>query len=165
MRPEDEIVEAELMPDELMPDELPADDRTKSGEPETTRKALIEQVLSPYAMQWMMICGGGVLILGFVIWLWSVGIFENPIVVASLVGAATIGTLAAGVAMVRLTRYQLAGRGVAMLGSIALPLNLWLYDAQGLVTLADGGHLWIPAALCCLIYAGVARGLKDSTFV
>ena len=165
MRPEDEIVEAELMPDELMPDELPADDRTKSGEPETTRKALIEQVLSPYAMQWMMICGGGVLILGFVIWLWSVGIFENPIVVASLVGAATIGTLAAGVAMVRLTRYQLAGRGVAMLGSIALPLNLWLYDAQGLVTLADGGHLWIPAALCCLIYAGVARVLKDSTFV
>ncbi len=158
MRPEDEIVDAELVP--LKP---PHDDQTH-WEPET-RKSLIELVLSPYAMQWMMICGGGVLILGFVIWLWSVGMFESPIVVASLVGAVTIGTLTAGVAMVRLTRYQLAGRGVAMLGSIALPLNLWLYDAQGLITLDDGGHLWIPAAMCCLIYAGVARVLKDSTFV
>ena len=155
MRPEEEIIDAELLPD--------GDEQT--SEPATTRKRLIEQVLSPQALQWMMTCGGGMLILGFVIWLWSVGIFENPLVVASLVGAATLGTLAAGIAMVRLSRYQLAGRGIALLGSIALPLNLWLYDAQGLVTLADGGHLWIPAALCCLIYAAVARVLKDSTFV
>ena len=163
MRPEDEIVEVELLPDEpveseqALPPEPPSEPRT--------RLSLFEQVLNPHALQWMMICGGGMLILGFVIWLWSVGIFENPIVVASVVGAATMGTLAAGVAMVRLTKYQLAGRGIALLGSIALPLNLWLYDAQGLVTLADGGHLWVPAALCCLIYAGVARMLRDSNFV
>ena len=29
----------------------------------------------------------------------------------------------------------------------------------------QGGHLWIPAALFCLIYAAVARVLRDSTFV
>ena len=159
MRPDDEIIEAELLPDSATNDE------GNTNEPKTTRKRLVEQVLSPHALQWMMICGGGMLILGFVIWLWSVGIFENPLVVASVVGIATLGTLATGVVMVRLTRYQLAGRGIALLGSIALPLNLWLYDAQGLVTLADGGHLWIPEALCCLIYAAVARVLKDSTFV
>ncbi len=155
MQPED-IVEAELVTDE---------NETQTTAAPNSSVRLIEQILSPQSLQWMMLSGGGMLVIGFVVWLWSVGVFENPLMICGLVGAVTTSLLGSGVAMVRFSRYQLAGRGITLLGSIALPLNLWLYDAQGLVTLADGGHLWIPAALFCLIYAAVARVLKDSAFV
>ena len=130
-----------------------------------SNRSFIEQLLSPQSLQWMMACGSGILILGFVIWLWSVGVFENPLVVASCAGAATLGLIAGGTLMVRKTCYQLGGRWLTLLGALAMPLNLWLYDAQGLITLSDGGHLWIPAAICCVIYAGIARVLRDATFV
>lgn len=132
---------------------------------ETSRQSFIEQLLSPQTLQWMMACGSGLLMLGLVIWLWSVGVFENPIVVAVSAGTATLSLLCGGMAMCLKTRHQLAGRWLTILGAVALPLNLWLYDAQGLITLAEGGHLWIPAAMCCVIYAGVARVLRDASFV
>ena len=154
-----------MQPEEIFEAELVDDAPTKPSEPQSARPGLIEQALSPQSLQWMMLSGGGLLVLGFAAWLWSVGVFDNPIIISAVVGAATLGLLAGGVAMVRLTRYQLAGRGIALLGSVVLPLNLWLYDAQGLVTLANGGQLWIPAALFCLVYAVVARVLRDSKFV
>ena len=154
-----------MQPEEIFEAELVGDDSNRASESRPAKPGLIEQALSPQSLQWMMLSGGGLLVIGFVAWLWSVGLFENPIIISGVVGAATLSLLAGGVAMVRLTRYQLAGRGIALLGSVVLPLNLWLYDAQGLVTLANGGHLWIPAALFCLIYAAVARVLRDSTFV
>ncbi len=129
------------------------------------RRAFLELLLSPQSLQWMMACGSGLLVLGLAIWLWSVGVFENSLVVAAIAGGSTMGLIGFGMAMVRKTRHQLAGRWLTLLGALALPLNLWLYDAQGIVTLAHGGHLWIPAAICCLIYAGIARILRDSTFV
>lgn len=132
---------------------------------DNSRRSFIEQLLSPQTLQWMMACGSGLLMLGLVIWLWSVGIFENPVVVAVSAGAATLSLLAGGMSMILKTRHQLAGRWLTMLGAVALPLNLWLYDAQGLITLAEGGHLWIPAAICCVIYAAIARVLRDATFV
>ena len=155
MQPE-EIIEAELVHD----DEAVQTEKTQAASP-----GLIEQILSPQSLQWMMLSGGGLLVVGFVVWLWSIRVFENPLIASGLVGTVTLGLLGGGVAMVRFTRYQLAGRGIALLGAVALPLNLWLYDAQGLITLSDGGHLWIPAALICLIYGAVARVLRDSTFV
>ena len=155
MQPE-EIIEAELVHD----DEAAQTEKTQAASP-----WLIEQILSPQSLQWMMLSGGGLLVVGFVVWLWSIRVFENPLIASGLVGTVTLGLLGGGVAMVRFTRYQLAGRGIALLGAVALPLNLWLYDAQGLITLSDGGHLWIPAALICLIYGAVARVLRDSTFV
>jgi len=158
MRPEeyedlgDEVVVAELESDGSVPDS-------------NQRRAFLEVLLSQQTLQWMMACGSGLLVLGLVIWLWSVGIFENPLVVATVAGTATLGLLGFGMLLVQKTRYQLAGKWVTLLGAMALPLNLWLYDAQGLITLTDGGHLWIPAAICCLIYAGVARVLRDAAFV
>lgn len=130
-----------------------------------SKRSLFQRLLSPETLQWMMACGSALLVLGFVVWLWSHGVFEQPIVIASICGAATTGFIAAGVALVLKTRHQLAGRWLTYVGALAMPLNLWLYDAQGLITIADGGHLWIPAAFCCVIYAGIARVLKDATFV
>jgi len=152
----EEAILAEFAPDAALAADQP---------PQKNRRSFVEQLLSPQSLQWMMACGSGILILGFVIWLWSVGIFENPLVVAISAGTATLGLIAGGATMVRKTRYQLAGRWLTLLGALAMPLNLWLYDAQGLITLADGGHLWIPAAICCIIYAGIARVLRDATFV
>ena len=155
-----------MQPDDIVDAELvDGADPKPMAEPTASQVSFIEQILSPQSLQWMMLSGGGLLVIGFVVWLWSAGVFEHPLAVCGAVGAVTIGLISSGVAMVRFTRHQLAGRGIALLGSIALPLNLWLYDAQGLVTLEQGGHLWIPAALFCLIYAAVARVLRDSTFV
>ena len=154
MKPEDcDVVLAELDPSPV------------NTTPAKQNRSVVEQLLSPQSLQWMMACGSGLLMLGFVIWLWTVGIFENPLVIAGCSGAATLAVLAGGISMVRMTRYQLAGKWLTLLGALALPLNLWLYDAQGLVTLAEGGHLWIPAAICCFLYAGIARVLRDATFV
>ena len=140
-------------------------DYEREAQNEASRRSFIEQLLSPQSLQWMMACGSGLLMLGFVIWLWSVGIFENPLVVAFGAGAATLSLIAGGMSMILKTRHQLAGRWLTLLGAVAMPLNLWLYNAQGLIILDEGGHLWIPAAICCAIYALIAKVLRDSTFV
>ncbi|MEM6798889.1 MAG: hypothetical protein AAF589_05190, partial [Planctomycetota bacterium] len=144
--------------------------------PETERAATGEQggrklrgwvdlLLDPRALQGLMACGGALLVLGLVIWLALIGVFDNPLVVAGVMGAASVGTLAAGVLVVRNTRYQLAGRALTHLACLALPLNLWFYDAQGLITLENGGQLWLPALVICFAYAGAARLLRDAWLV
>lgn len=156
-----EIVDAEPVEDEGQVQPPPQTD----SPPSPSRKSLFEQLLSPVALQRMMMAGGGLLVAGFVIWLWSMGVFNHPTVAALVIGVTTSCGLAAGISLVRWTRYQLAGRGLTFLAALALPLNLWFYDAQGLITIADGGHLWIPAAIICGIYALVARAMRDATFV
>ncbi len=142
----------------------PVYQRNSAGE-FVVQPSLIERLLSPQSLQWMMLVGGAMLVIGFVVWLWSIGLFENPVMVALAMGGA-IGTLiAGGVALVKFTRYQLAGNGMALLGAMAMPLQLWFYHAQDLINLNDGGHLWIPAAGFCLVYAGIARVLRSSAFV
>ena len=128
-------------------------------------RSLMEQLLSPQALQRMMICGGGVLVVGFVGWLWSIGVFANPSGgchhpwfheyrgVGNRVVDGSINTL------------QTGRNGFGVVGVVALPLNLWFYSAQGLITIADGGHLWIPAAICCAIYAMTATVLRKPVFV
>ena len=146
---------------EDLPDEFDAE----AAETATKKRRLIERLLSPESLQKMMASGGGLLVLGFVIWLWKIGLFANPITVAAIVGGVTLGVMGVGILVHKYTRYELAGNGLTMLGGLALPLNLWLYDAQELITLEGGGHLWVPAAICCGIYAGVAWLIRDSRFV
>ncbi|MEM7457564.1 MAG: hypothetical protein AAF456_24740, partial [Planctomycetota bacterium] len=132
---------------------------------QVTNRSLVEQLLSPRSLQIMMGTGGALLVIGLVVWLWSIGLFENPITVAATLGTANLGLLAAGVWLYMKTEFRLAGRGLALLGSLTLPLNLWLYDAQGLIELDQGGHLWLPALACCVIYTLVARYTRDHMFV
>jgi hypothetical protein len=40
-----------------------------------------------------------------------------------------------------------------------MPLNLWYYSANGLVTL--DGHLWVAAVVICVIYAAAAWRLSN----
>lgn len=131
----------------------------------SSSRNFVEVLLDPRTLQGLMACGAGVLVTGLVAWLWSIGVFENPIVAATCLGVVNAALVVGGVAMVRYSRYQTAGKAVTMLGCLVMPLNLWFYDAQGLITLDQGGHLWVPALFCCLIYALVARVLEDAKFV
>ncbi len=125
----------------------------------------IEVLVDPRTLQGLMLCGGGLLVLGLVTWLWAIGVFANKLVVASCLGVANAALLAVGLAGARYSRYQTASRAVTMLACLVMPLNLWFYDAQGLITLDQGGHLWVPALVCCALYVLVARVLADPLFV
>ncbi|QDV74666.1 hypothetical protein [Botrimarina mediterranea] len=127
--------------------------------------SLVQTLLDPRSLQALMLGGGGLLTLGLVLWLTVIGVFDNPLHAAVGLGVANFSLLGVGAWLAARTRYRLAGRATAMLACLLLPLNLWFYDAQGLVTLAGGGNLWVPALICCVVYAGVARLLKDSLFV
>jgi len=129
----------------------------------TPRRSILEILLDPRSIQWLLASGGVLLVVGLVIWLASLGVFKNTLVVATCLGAGTLVLLAGGCATVRLTRYQLAGRALALLACLVMPLNLWFYHANGLVTLE--GHLWLAALVCCALYAAAAAILEDPVFV
>ncbi len=80
-------------------------------------------------------------------------------------GAGTGVLLVGGWFLMLGTRYQMAGRALTLLACLVMPLNLWVYDAQELIPLEQGGHLWIPALVCCVLYAISALLLKDVMFV
>jgi hypothetical protein len=123
----------------------------------------LEILLDPRSIQWLLASGGVLLVVGLVIWLASLGVFKNTLVVAVCLGAGTLVLLGGGFATVKLTRYQLAGRALALLACLVMPLNLWFYHANGLVTLE--GHLWLAALVCCVLYAAAATILEDPVFV
>src|SRR5206468_1832170 len=49
------------------------------------------------------------------------------------------------------------------LACLVMPLNLWFYHAQGLVTLQE--HLWVAGVVVCGCYAAAAWVLRDRLFV
>jgi hypothetical protein len=131
--------------------------------PTVARRNMLEILLDPRSIQWLLASGGGLLVVGLVIYLVTLGLFENPRVVAGLMGAATLAGLAGGWALIHYTRYQMAGKALTLLACLVMPLNLWYYHAQNLITL--DGHLWVPALVCCLLYAASALILRDPVFV
>src|SRR5262245_609956 len=137
----------------------------KPGPPKIQKPArpLLEILLDPQSIQWLLASGGALLVLGLIIWLTSLGIFENKKVVAVALGLGNAVLLAGGFALIRFTRYQIAGRSLTLLACLVMPLNLWFYDAQKLITYQD--HLWIAGLVCCIIYAASAVTLRDHLFV
>jgi hypothetical protein len=134
--------------------------------PPAPRRSLIDILLDPRTIQWLLASGGALLVLGLIIWLAAEGLFENKLFVAVLLGVGNAALLGGGWALIYFTRYQVAGRAVTLLACLVMPLNLWFYDAQGLVPLnVEGSHLWMAALVCCALYAVSARLLKDVMFV
>lgn len=127
------------------------------------RRPLWEILLDPRSIQWFLGFGGALLVLGLIIWLATLGVFKNSLVVAWCLGAANAAGLAAGWFLAGRTRYQTAGRALTLLACLVMPLNLWFYDAHNLITLA--GHLWAAALVCCVLYAASAMVLRDPMFV
>ncbi|UUO07985.1 hypothetical protein M4951_06625 [Blastopirellula sp. J2-11] len=129
------------------------------------RRSFLEVALDPKTLQYLMALGGGLLMIGLVIWLATIGFFDDPLTVALLLGAGNLAILLSGFGLIRWSKYQTAGRGVALLSCLLMPLHLWFYDAQGLIVLDQGGHLWIPALVICLLYVVMARQVRDAIFV
>jgi hypothetical protein len=103
------------------------------------------------------------LVVGMVIWLASMGIFKDPLVVAASLGIGTLLLLASGWWVIRRTQFHMAGQAVTLLACLVMPLNLWFYHAHQLLTL--DGHLWVAAVVCCALYAASALALRDPLFV
>jgi hypothetical protein len=127
------------------------------------RRSFLELLLDPRSIHWLLGSGGFLLAAGLVVWLASLGLFQNPLVVSLAMGVGTVGLLAAGWGVIRFSRYQLAGRAITLLACLVMPLNLWFYNAHDLVTLQ--GHLWLAGVVCCALYAASAWFLEDALFV
>jgi hypothetical protein len=131
----------------------------------TARRTLMELLLDPRTIQGLLGGGGALLVIGLVIFLATSGFFNNPITVAVLLGIGNLAVLGAGWALILRTRYQMAGRALTLLACLVMPLNLWFYHANELPGLTFEGFLWVPALVCCVLYAASALVLRDRLFV
>ncbi len=137
--------------------------RKPAAAPPEPRPPLWEIILDPRTIQWLLGLGGALLVIGLVIWLATLGVFKNPVVVAVALGIGNAAVLGGGWATIRFSRYRTAGRAITMLACLVMPLNLWFYHAYGLITL--DGHLWVAALVCCVLYMASALVLRDHLFV
>ncbi|HBE66811.1 MAG TPA: hypothetical protein DDW52_01550 [Planctomycetaceae bacterium] len=124
--------------------------------------SLLERILDPQSLQWLMGIGGAMIVAGLILLL-AINDFFTPVVTAVSLGFANLAVLAAGFYCLKFTQQRLAGQALTLLSSLVMPLNLWYYNANGLITI--DGHLWIPAVVICGIYAAAAILLEDKLFV
>jgi hypothetical protein len=137
--------------------------RRDDEEPREPRRSVLEILLDPQSIQWLFAAGGALIVLGLVIWLTSLGLFDNPGFVAVALGLGNAALLAGGWALILRSRYQSAGRALTLLACLVMPLNLWFYHTHGLITVE--GNLWLAALVCCVLYTASALVLKDALFV
>ena len=134
-----------------------------SGRKSVSLRIMFEALLDPRSIQWMLMLGGGLLVLGAIIWLVSKKVFDDPKVLATALGIGSLAILAGGWWLELKTRYRTAGQALTFLGCIVAPLNLWFYDAQDLITVQE--NLWVGGVICCLIYAATVYVLRDPLFM
>ena len=143
---------------------LPADAaRVKPEPPAAPRRPLWEIILDPQSIQWMLILGGVLFVVGLVGYLYAAGVFESPLALAGVLGGANALILGGGLALCLRTRFRIAGRALVLLACTIMPLNLWFYHVQGLFTVE--GHLWVPALVMAGLYLLAALVLRDRVFV
>ncbi|MBM4089255.1 MAG: hypothetical protein FJ276_07480, partial [Planctomycetes bacterium] len=164
---EEDVVDAEIVTEpvvEFLDPPAPAKKPAGGREPElSVVRRMFEAMLDPRSIQWMLVVGGALAVLGLIVWVVSLGIFENRILVAVALGVGTLLVLGAGCFVSLATRYKTAGNALAFLGCVVMPLNLWYYHAQDLVRLED--HLWVGGVACCLLYALMVRVLRSPLFM
>jgi len=134
-----------------------------TGPTASSLRIMFEAMLDPRSIQWMLTLGGGLLVLGAIIWLVSLGIFQDPTVLAVALGLGSAAILGGGWWLTLKSRFHIAGQALTFLGCVIAPLNLWFYDAQNLITLDN--HLWIGGVICCLIYVATVYVLRDPLFM
>lgn len=166
LREENRKIGRELK-EEFEDDSLPVDDAEVVKDKASRQISigrLLDAILDPRSLQYLMMMGAGLLIVGLVIWLATQGYFDNPLTIAIAAAIANLGVLGGGAYLLRKTRFEMAGRGLCLLACMAMPLHLWFYDAQGLIVLDEGGHLWIPALVIMLLYGVCAYLIRDRLF-
>lgn len=149
-----------VAPSGVAPPPLP---KSPLAESPSWAKRMWEAILDPHTIQWVLMLGGGLLVLGLVIWLGSQPFFRQARVLAVAMTVATAALAGTGWFIVLRTRYKIAGQAITLLACIAAPLSLWFFDAQGIVTVE--GQLWVAGLLCCLAYGVTAYVLRHRLFV
>ena len=127
------------------------------------RRPLWEIILDPRSIQWLLGPGRRAVGARTGHLAGDLGHLQELRVVAVALGIGNAAVLGGGWAMTGRTRYQTAGRALTLLACLVMPLNLWFYHANGLITL--DGHLWVAALVCCVLYAASAMVLRDPMFV
>ena len=146
------------------PDETPTGKHDSGhAEDRTWLTKMFQAALDPRSIYWLLSLGGALMVLGGIIWMVSKGVLENPLVVAVLLGSASLGVVVGGWFVTLKTRYKIAGRALTFLGCVAAPLNLWFYQLQDLLVLEQG--LWIGGLACVALYVVTVRILRDPLFV
>ncbi len=124
---------------------------------------LLRMLLDPTTIRRLLFFGGGLSVIGLIAWLVSLGVFDDPQILAVAMGVGTLTLLSSGWGVVLRTRYRLAGQALTFLACVVAPLNLWFYDAQGLLTV--DGHLWVGGLICSLLYLITVWRLRDPLFL
>lgn len=124
---------------------------------------MLTALLDPRSIQWMLMLGGGLMVLGLVIWLVSSELFENKLVVAATLTGGSLLVHLAGCGVALKSRFKTAGHALAFLGCLLMPLNLWFYHTNDLLTLE--GQLWVGGVICSAIYIATMWLLRDPLFV
>jgi hypothetical protein len=185
--PEPEIVEAQIVHEYLDPPRTPAGGQFPYREPSSPQpinpifghdealtlgtadtqgpwsELLLNSLLSPRSIRWLFVLGGGLMVLGLVIWLASLGVFGDPRLIAGLLSAGSLAVHLTGVLVSMRTQQKMVGQALTFLGCVLLPLNLWYYHAQGLVML--DGWLWLGGVACCVLYLITVIVLRDPLFI
>lgn len=149
--------------DFLDPPVKPPSPSTPNVKRPSVLRRMFEALLDPRSIQWLLTLGGALAVLGLIVWLVSLGIFESSLHTAIAFAVGTLGVLGAGWSVTLKTKYKTAGRALTFLGCVVAPLNLWFYHAQGLLSV--DGHLWVGAAICCLAYVATVIVLRDPLFI
>jgi hypothetical protein len=155
------VIPVEAEPQSRRP--RPRSRRVEEPEREIARRSMLEILLDPHSIQWMLAAGGALIVLGGVIWLASLGLLRNPLLIAFVLGAGNAALLGGGYALILGTRHQSAGLALTLLACLIMPLNLWFYDTHDLITVDR--NLWVAALFCCVVYVVTALLLKDPVFV
>jgi hypothetical protein len=119
----------------------------------------LEALLDPKTIHYLLGLGGALCVLGVVVWLASLGVFENAVVLGCSLIAGNAAVLLLGVLLALKTGYRTPGNAIAFLACVLAPLNLWFLHAQNLITVAN--HLWIGGVVCCVVFAAVVRLLRE----
>lgn len=132
--------------------------------PDPTKPPLfLRLLLDPTTIQRLLCFGGGLSVIGLIAWLVSLGVFDDPRILAVALGAGNLLLLGSGWGVALRSRYRLAGQALTFMACVVAPFNLWFYDAQGLLTV--DGHLWMGGLVCSLIYIVTVWKLRDPLFL
>src|SRR5262245_58809257 len=178
LRP-DEVPEvipvAEVAEDELAPPPPPRRRRRREAEPVTTaelaepRRPLVEILLDPRNIQYVLAFGGALMVIGVVILLYIKDFF-TPALAAIGLAAANVVLLLVGWYVLRATRYHVAGRALTLLACLVMPLNLWYLQRPATVEAVGewarmDHYLWVVAVAIAALYFASALVLRDELFV
>ncbi len=138
-----------------------------SSTPESSKPIWIQRMLmamlDPRSIQWMLTLGGGLMVLGLIVYLASIGVFENERILAGFLITGSFSIMAAGCVVYMRTKYKMAGQALTFLSCILVPLNLWFLHTHGLITIS--GNLWMGGLVCCVLYIAIVYVLRDPLFM